>query len=265
MKNELTDNAFCIERIINVVRAAHKSVCKPIEINARHCDVLTYTVSGSCRYVLESGEVINVKEGDVLFLSHTEKYVFSTDEPNYEYFFCDFSFVPGIECKSRLLSPKNKEYTESLFKKLHRRHNTPTTAAKAEALSVFYTVYALILDSANSKYIAKTARALSENAKRKIDLCYNDPDLSVSAVAEEIGISEVYLRRIFKSKTGVSPSQYISRVRLAKARELMSYPFVSLEDCALQSGFSSLQYFSRIFKKEFGISPGKYRRGEKIT
>ena len=265
MKNEITDNAFCIDKIINVVYTAHKNACKPIKINARHCDVFTYTKSGSCRYLLNDGTEINVKEGDVLFLSHTEKYIFSTSAPNYEYFFCDFSFASGIDCKSRLFSPKNKEYTEGLFKKLHRRFNSPSTAAKAEALSVFYTIYAHIMDAANPEYIAKGAISMAQDAKRRIDLNYKDPALTVLSVAEDIGISEVYLRRIFKARMGVSPSQYITAVRLSKARELMSYPFVSLEDCALQSGFSSLQYFCRIFKKEFGISPGKYRRDESIT
>lgn len=39
----------------------------------------------------------------------------------------------------------------------------------------------------------------------------------------------------------------------------MKYPFLSLEECALQSGFSSLQYFCRVFKKEFNISLGRFR------
>jgi two-component system response regulator YesN len=73
-------------------------------------------------------------------------------------------------------------------------------------------------------------------------------------------MSEVYMRKIFKNKYGRSPIEYITSVRLMRARELIGYQFVSLEECAKQSGFSSLQYFSRVFKKEFGITPASYRR-----
>ena len=79
-------------------------------------------------------------------------------------------------------------------------------------------------------------------------------------LAEKIGISEVYLRKLFKAQYGITPSNYLISVRLENAKKLMRYPFITLEECALQSGFSSLQYFCRLFKKETGISPGKYRK-----
>ena len=44
----------------------------------------------------------------------------------------------------------------------------------------------------------------------------------------------------------------------------MNYTFLTLEECALQSGFSSLQHFCKTFKSVYGISPGKYRK-EKLN
>ncbi|MBQ7054474.1 MAG: helix-turn-helix transcriptional regulator, partial [Oscillospiraceae bacterium] len=83
--------------------------------------------------------------------------------------------------------------------------------------------------------------------------------LSVTSLAESIDLSEVYFRKLFKAQFDVSPAQYIISVRLKKAKELMRSPFLSLEECALQSGFSSLQYFCRVFKKATGATPGSYR------
>jgi AraC-like DNA-binding protein len=40
----------------------------------------------------------------------------------------------------------------------------------------------------------------------------------------------------------------------------MEYPFLSLEECAIDSGFSSVQYFCRVFKKVMSITPAQYRR-----
>jgi AraC-like DNA-binding protein len=97
-------------------------------------------------------------------------------------------------------------------------------------------------------------------AKRYIEDNFNLPELSISMIAEKIGISEVYLRKLFKAQFATSPAKYLISVRLKNAKKLMKYPFLSLEECAMQSGFSSLQYFCRLFKKETGISPGSYRK-----
>ena len=85
--------------------------------------------------------------------------------------------------------------------------------------------------------------------------------LSVSALAKIADMSEVYFRKLFKAEVGVSPLKYIISVRLKKAKQLMkNYPFLTLEECARQSGFSSLHYFSRVFLSEFGTNPSKYRK-----
>ena len=73
-------------------------------------------------------------------------------------------------------------------------------------------------------------------------------------------MSEVYFRKLFKNEYGQSPSQYMAAVRLRKAIELMRYPFMYVEECAVQSGFSSQQYFSRVFKKNIGDTPAHYRK-----
>jgi AraC-like DNA-binding protein len=77
-------------------------------------------------------------------------------------------------------------------------------------------------------------------------------------LAEEAGVSEVYLRRMFKERYGQTPSEHIVSVRLAHARALMSDPVLSLEECALQSGFSSSSGFYQTFRQICGMSPTEY-------
>ena len=89
---------------------------------------------------------------------------------------------------------------------------------------------------------------------------FNDGELTIPKVASRLGISEVYFRKLFKTEKGISPIKFLTSLRVNNAKKLMEYPFLSLEECAVQSGFASLQYFSRVFKKEFGTTPGKYRQ-----
>jgi len=49
-------------------------------------------------------------------------------------------------------------------------------------------------------------------------------------------------------------------VRMEKAKQFMSYPFITLEECAKRCGFSSQQYFCRVFKKNIGMTPAEYKK-----
>ena len=85
---------------------------------------------------------------------------------------------------------------------------------------------------------SKSSRNKISGLKNYIDANFADDSLSVSFLAQKADISETYFRNLFKQQYNLSPSQYIINVRLQKAKSLMSYPFLTLEDCALQSGFS---------------------------
>ena len=260
MQQELTKNTFYVKKIYNVVKATHNNIYKTTHVRSRFYDVFSYVLEGRCRYTLEDGTKYELSKGDILFMTHTEKYYFQVLEPDYKYIFCDFTFADNIDCKTTVIRPKNIEYSENLFRKLHARFNAPSQTAVAESVSLFYDIYALLMTTANSSYIGHGARSRIESAKSHIDLNFKSPNLSISQLADQIGMSEVYFRKLFKTQFGTSPSQYITLMRINKAKELMKSSFITLEDCALQSGFSSLQYFCRVFKRTTGTTPHNYRK-----
>ena len=130
-------------------------------------------------------------------------------------------------------------------------------------MSILYGIYSILQQDAHKKYLGKNKENKAAEAMRYIDENFTLPEFSISLLAEKIGMSEVYIRKLFKAQYGISPSKYLISIRLENAKKLMKYPFLTLEECALQSGFSSLQYFCRLFKKETGISPGKYKKEAK--
>ena len=127
-------------------------------------------------------------------------------------------------------------------------------------MSILYSIYGLLQQDTQKSYLGKSKEMNMIEAKRYIDENFSLPELSISLLAEKNEMSEVYLRKLFRARYGISPSKYLVSVRLKNAKKLMKYQFQTLEECAQQSGFSSLQYFCRLFKKETGISPGKYRK-----
>ncbi len=69
-----------------------------------------------------------------------------------------------------------------------------------------------------------------------------------------------YLAKLFKKETGIALNDYISQVRIEKAKVLLADGSVPLTDVAMRTGFDYYSYFSTIFKKATGVSPSDYRR-----
>ncbi len=73
-------------------------------------------------------------------------------------------------------------------------------------------------------------------------------------------VSESYLIRKFKQKTGQTPTQYITSLRLEAAKRLLAKKDMPIEEISRNIGFESAKYFSRLFKKRHGVSPTDFRK-----
>ena len=85
-------------------------------------------------------------------------------------------------------------------------------------------------------------------------------DLSVQALADEAGVSRTHLTEEFKKVTGRSVKRYITELRMERAKMHMIRTKRSIQDIALDCGYSDPLFFSRMFKKYCGISPQEYRK-----
>lgn len=259
-KTDISQNTLYLKNLINVLTTQLGNQ-KIIHVNGRHSDAFVFITTGSCTYTFtDENSQLTATEGDILYLAHNAVYTMDIHSESYCSIYCDFTFASDLPRKSAVYPMTTPTLAENLFRKLLKSSHNTTTAAFAECLSLLYQIYGVILSTANTQYMEHSTKEHIENARNYIDKNYKDASLSVTLLAANSNMSEVYFRKLFKSRYGTSPSQYITAVRLEKAKELMKYPFLTLNDCALQSGFSSLQYFCRVFKKESGISPARYRK-----
>ena len=83
--------------------------------------------------------------------------------------------------------------------------------------------------------------------------------LSLEEVAEAINVSPSYLSRMFKEVRGENYINYLTDMRLARARELLRNPRTPIKEISAAAGFNDQNYFSRIFKNKFGITPTEFR------
>lgn len=85
-------------------------------------------------------------------------------------------------------------------------------------------------------------------------------DLSLSQLSEYVYANPSTLSSDFNAEVGVSLSEYITGLRIARAQALLRETDASIRDIAQQSGFSGVKYFREIFKKQTGLSPLVYRK-----
>ncbi len=90
---------------------------------------------------------------------------------------------------------------------------------------------------------------------------FADPSLSMSAIADAYSISSVRLSLDFKEAVGMSPSEYLLRLRMEKAKALLSKTELSIKDICAQVGYYDASGFIRRFKKYMGVTPVQYRQG----
>ena len=88
--------------------------------------------------------------------------------------------------------------------------------------------------------------------------------LSVKEIAKEIGLSPEYLSSQFHKLTGTTLPSYISKRKIAEAKNLLRFTEMSLSEISEYLSFSSQSYFQSVFKKETGDTPNEYRRLNKL-
>jgi AraC-like DNA-binding protein len=84
-------------------------------------------------------------------------------------------------------------------------------------------------------------------------------ELSLTKVAKAVNTSSFYFCKLFKKATGLNFTDYVSRVRIEKAKNLLLNPNLRISEIAFEVGFQSLTHFNRVFKKIIGQSPTQYR------
>ncbi len=88
---------------------------------------------------------------------------------------------------------------------------------------------------------------------------HQSEDLSLGQVARAVNTSTFYFCKMFKKVTGINFTDYLSRVRVEKAKNLLLNPNLRVSEIAFEVGFQSLTHFNRVFKKIVGQSPSEFR------
>ena len=116
----------------------------------------------------------------------------------------------------------------------------------------------LLKSSGQNSDDSKSANHIATEARAYISEHYMD-NLSLSSVAEELGISGGYLSTLFTQNFDCGFVDYLNQIRIDRACVYLEQTYLKTYEIAYKVGFKDEKYFSKVFKKLTGVSPREYR------
>ena len=107
--------------------------------------------------------------------------------------------------------------------------------------------------------VSENGNSVIRKAKEYIDNNYMDEDISLNKVAENVGLTPTYLSALFKKETKQNFTDYVTLLRITRAKELLCCTKKLISEIAFEVGFRDYRYFSQIFKKQTGMTPRQFQ------
>ena len=130
--------------------------------------------------------------------------------------------------------------------------------AMLRLLSTFAEHLATISNSIEPASSQADEPTLVGNAKRYINNCYQEK-ISLDEAARAVNASTRHFCKVFKAATGLTFTDYLARVRVEKAKNLLQNPHLRVSEVAFETGFESISQFNRSFKRITGLAPTQFR------
>ena len=227
--------------------------------------ILHFITKGKGRFVIGDKEYI-LKKGDCFLLPPKITTYYEADKKNpYTYYWIGFD---GIEAKGLLektglvigdnyvIHPKNFNSVFEMFSNFDVS-TTNNSAIPYQLVGKLYLLFSEIMSDQSSE---------NEQKSNYVDLAINYMNLnyakniSIELLSRIVGVDRTYFYRLFKESTKISPKEYLSNLRIEKAKMLLCNSNMNIKEIALSVGFSNYLSFERVFKEKSGVNPTIYRK-----
>ena len=210
-------------------------------------------------YMFADGTVLHTEGGDLFYLPKGSSYRVKSVAAGDCY---AINFAAELSDGPFSLRFRNRESLRKCFENAVRAWNGDPARRQHAVRRELYDILLQMQAEAERSYLPKGRAALIAPALARIAAGYTDNGLSVADLAAVCGISEVYFRKIFLDKMGVSPKEYIIAMRMEYAKQLLTAGQLSVGEVAALCGYAEVCHFSREFAARVGVSPGKYEAAQ---
>lgn len=228
---------------------------KRFEQESRRKCGLSFCLGGTIQYV-SKGKIIISDENNIVFLPKGAKYtLFGTADGRFP--LINFECLGDVGDEVLSFSLHDKAGCIRLYEKI--KDLFLLGGSKHEIYASFYQLLQVIC-AARPPHSDRLGKAISY-----IEDHLFEPGLSNENIAENLGISEVYLRKLFRQNCNTTPKQYILGLRLAKAKQLLCHTSFSVTRVSEECGFSCVYHFCRAFKSKVGCTPREFAADQTLA
>lgn len=121
------------------------------------------------------------------------------------------------------------------------------------------------LFSATAEDSGRKKQGIVQKVEEFVKRNYQNPDITLEDMAQHVGLSSNYIRRIFREQCGYSPMDYLVNYRVSMAKELLKNTSSTAREIAELVGYSNTKYFYSLFKKQTGYTTYEYRKSEESS
>lgn len=266
-----TPSAFARSNLIHLQETGSLKAKKPH--TSRRENLTSYlfflVLSGSGTLEYEK-RIIPLQSGDCVFLDCKKPYSHRTSDDLWELAWVHF-YGPNMgsiyeKYKERggrtCFHPKESENYRRLLQELYQIASTEDHVRDMKIFEKLTSLLTLLMEESwhpeSSRNNAPKKQNL-QHIKEYLDQHYTEK-ISLDELAERFFINKFYLTRIFKEQFGTSINNYLLKIRITHAKQLLRFTDQTIETISSECGIKDANYFSRMFKKIEGISPGEFRR-----
>lgn len=245
MKN-LLKNIKIDNYISSIKIQLYSKINKRNIVNNRYCACLMIKEKGKTIYHYKNNDYI-CSANNVIFIPLGANYEYIVKENGDCY---QINFLTSLPINDIVSFSISNPSILELFKKSSLINYSDSTN-NTKQLSLIYEIFSEIINELESEndYLS--------NALKIIQKELSNPKLTNTYIANELNISEIYLRKLFKNKLNISPRQYIIKMRMEKAFNMLFNKY-SIKEISQKVGYDSVYSFSRAFKAYYKKSPQNY-------
>ncbi|WP_073337531.1 AraC family transcriptional regulator [Clostridium grantii] len=240
---------------------------------------LIYILSGSCNYIIDDIPY-KVKKGDLLIFNkgvyHERCEIFGNDLIEFHLGYENINIKN--RCPNKLLDSTQTpiinflNYDKDFIKCLNEIMAEQQKDDKGKYLTIktlAMKLIVIILKETYENINTKDKGALNIDKYDKLTIVntmmefINEnymEEISLDIISQNMYLSPMYISKLFKDETGETPINYVIKVRLAKALELLKETDISIKEVAKSVGYNDAYHFSKLFKKYYGFPPSKAKR-----
>jgi AraC-like DNA-binding protein len=223
---------------------------------------LVYITRGSGLFASKQIQQCDIHEGTVIVLKPGEWHTYRPDEATgWDSYWVGFSglVTENLGSVNPLIKVGYDEEMVGLYRKILDVSNDERPGYQQLLSGILIHLVAYLLFREKDKnWRDKEVLDKIDKARLIIREKINTP-LSPEEIAASLNMSYTWFRRMFRQYTGLAPAQYIVRLKIQKAKEMLSVSNKTIKEIAIELGFESIDYFSTQFRKQTGQTPTQFR------